>query len=309
MYRSILVPLDGFATAERALPVAERLARKSGAQLHLAHVLDLLVFPPYARGGPTPEWWNGGAVKLAQAYMDDLKRQLTSKGLRVSVVVLQEPIASSLLDHARLVEADLIIMTTHGRSPAQRLWLGSVADQLARSSFCPTLFLRAAEVVPAARTEDPFQHILVPLDGSALAEGVLPVARALARAEAARITLLSVLIPQPLAVPALSTANTAELVMTPIDPIEELRSRREYLDLMAHGIEEPGVSLRTEVLLDGSSPALAILDYAKRNRADLIALSTRGRGGVRRLLLGSVADKVLRAGEMPVLLFRPDEDA
>lgn len=308
MYRSILVPLDGFATSERAMPVGERLARKSGAQLHLAHVVDLFVFPPPPHAQhPTPGWRNGGMEKAAHAYLQDCMQKLRSKGLRGSAAILQKPIARSLLEHASRVEADLIIMTTHGRSPGQRFWLGSVADELARSSFCPILFLRAAEVVPEARNEDSFHHILVPLDGSALAEGVLPAARELARTESAKITLLSVLNP-PLAMPALTPGNTVELVV-PIDPVEDLSSRRDYIDMLMTRFAEDGLSLSGEVQIHGSTPAVAILDFAKRNSVDLIALSTRGQGGLRRLLLGSVADKVLRAGETPVLLFRPDEPA
>jgi nucleotide-binding universal stress UspA family protein len=310
MYQSILVPLDGFSTAERALPVAERLARRSGARLHLAHVLDLLVFPPYAGESPTPKWWGGEAITLAEKYLEGIKQTLMVKpGLQVTSQVLQEPIAPSLLRYAQEVEADLIVMTTHGRGPFQRFWLGSVADELARSASCPTLFLRAAEVVPAERAKDPFQHILVTLDGSTLAEGVLPVARELARVDNAQLTLASVLMPQPMMVPALAGASGVELVINSVDPVAEARSRTDYLEMIAKGIEAPGLLPNTEVIVDGNSAATAILEYARANGVDLIAMSTRGRGGVRRLLLGSVADKVLRAGEIPVLLFRPDENA
>lgn len=310
MYRSIMVPLDGFATAERALRVAARLARASGAQLHLVHGLDLLVFPPYVGNDPTPEWWSGRAVELAQDYLDKIAARVRiESGREVSTAVLQEPIAPSLLEHAGKVEADLIVTTTHGRSPVSRFWLGSVADQLARSAFCPTLFLRAAEVVPETRATDPFRHILVPLDGSTLAEGVLPVALELVRVERANLTLLNVHNPQMVALPSMAGPFSPELPMTYIDPGPAQQEARDYLEMIAVSIEEPGIEARQEVVLTSGSAATEILEFARANSVDLIAMSTRGQGGARRLLLGSVADKVLRAATVPVLLFRPDDDA
>lgn len=310
MYRSIMVPLDGFATAERALLVAARLTRRTGAKLHLVHVLDLLVFPPYAGAAPTPEWWTGRAIELAEDYLETLAARIRIEtSLEVSTAVLQEPIAPALLAFAQKVEADLIVTTTHGRSPVNRLWLGSVADQLARSSFCPTLFLRAAEVVPEERAADPFQHILVTLDGSALAEGVLPVALELVRVEGANLTLLNVHNPQSIVVPTMAGPFGPELAMTVLDPGPAEKQARDYIEMIGQSIEEPGIRPRQEVVTSMGSTAMEILEFARANNVDLIAMSTRGEGGARRLLLGSVADKILRAAAIPVVLFRPDDDA
>lgn len=308
MYHSIMIPLDGYPTAERAIPVAARLARNSGARLHFAQVVDLFSFPPYVKGPPDSSWWNGGAIRLAEDYLSNLAVHAISEfGIDVSTEVLEQPIAASLLKHAEQIQADLIVTTTHGKSGWQRMWLGSISDELARSSSCPTLFLRAAEVVPAERVNDRFEQILVPLDGSILSEAALPAVVSLARAENAQITLLTVARLRAVPMSALAAAgDTRAAVMFDLRAAEQ--DARDYLEMIAEGLEADGFATRREVLTGADSPAVEILDYARGHNIDVITMSTHGEGGVRRLLLGSVADKVLRASPKPVLLIRPREE-
>jgi nucleotide-binding universal stress UspA family protein len=305
VYRAIVVPLDGFATAERAVPVAARLARSSRAKVHLVHVVDLLAVPPYAEGAPSSEWWSGGAVRLAESYLQRLAEvSSTTYGVEFTTALLPEPIVSSLLSYADRVDAGLIVTTTHGKAPLQRLWVGSVADELARSATCPVLFLRASEVVPAERAEDRFRRILVPLDESPLSESVLPAALALAKAEQAGITLLTAWAPHPmwLATDALMPPP----VPTPPHTVQE--EVLAYLESVAATLRDDDMDVRTEVVNAGpGSVADAILEFERSNDIDVVALSTHGAGGLRRLLIGSVADKLLRASTKPVLLYRPEE--
>ena len=306
MYRAIVVPLDGFATAERAIPVAARLARASGARVHLVHAVDVLAFPSYAEGSPAAEWWNGGALRLAEAYLKRLAEENGSKySVTITTELLLEPVAPSVVSYVERIGADLIVSTTHGKSPLKRAWVGSVADELARTAPCPTLFLRASEVVPAERAEDPFTHILVPLDGSPLSESVLPAARELAKTEKARITLLNVWDLHPLLL------GTDGLVLPPPLPAyvtSTIDQARTYIERVAADFSRNGLTVQTEVVTaDAGSVAATILEYEREHDVDVLALSTRGAGGLRRLLLGSVADKILRTSTNPVLLFRPPE--
>jgi nucleotide-binding universal stress UspA family protein len=144
-----------------------------------------------------------------------------------------------------------------------------------------------------------YDEILVPLDGSVLAEAALPHARALSKAFDARVTLISVIEPatvisQPGMVgPVLSVSVDAEAEMTAL---------REYLDKIATNLRTEGIDVRIAVR-EGDS-ASEVVDYAAANREDIIVMSTHGRSGIRRWVYGSVADKVLRSANVPVLLIR-----
>ena len=144
-----------------------------------------------------------------------------------------------------------------------------------------------------------YQEILVSLDGSELAEAALPHARALAKAFDARITLLSVLEPlemypqQGLVGPVVSISMNVQ---------EELANLKQYLDGVAANLTKEGIAVRTEVR--EGDPASAICDYAEGNQMDIIVMSTHGRSGIQRWVYGSVADRVLRSAQVPVLLIR-----
>jgi nucleotide-binding universal stress UspA family protein len=309
MYRSIVVPLDGFPASEPVVPVAARLAYRSGALLHLAHVVDLLSFPPYSKGCSKAEWFNGRAVTLAADYMNRMAAWAREDcpDLEVSTTTLQEPTAPSLVEYAARVEADLMVMMTHGRTPYKRFWLGSVADQIARTAPCPVLFLRLKHARNSARLPKHFRKILVPLDGSAWSEAAVPVAQALGEIDNAEITLLTVLHPARVPVPALAVAAGADSTGAVIETCKD--AAREYLAHVADALSTPDSKPQTAWIKGSGSAGPAILEYAKKHSFDVIALSTHGQGGIRRLMLGSVADKVLRGAKMPVLVFHPDEDA
>ncbi len=142
-----------------------------------------------------------------------------------------------------------------------------------------------------------FKKILVPLDGSELAEAVLPQVRSIAQCTGAEIVLLRV-----------ATAPTYEYATPDAGMMEQVRQQiteevAEYLGHVARGLKEQGFTVTAEV---GRGPvADTILNCAEGLRVDLIAMSTHGRSGVARWLIGSVADRVVRASPVPVLLVRP----
>jgi nucleotide-binding universal stress UspA family protein len=291
MYRSILVSLDGSAFGEQALPVALSIARRVGASLNLVHV-----HVPYGMMYPDSMSPFGPAqdrqiIEHERAYLDETVKRLTSSStVPVTSTVLEGMVvAETLSGHA----ADLIVMTTHGRGPLSRFWLGSVADELVRRATVPVLLVRPQETPSAA--EPVFRHILIPLDGSILAEQVLEPATALGRLMEAKYTLLRVYGP-------VEESRLGPEVHRLEPPTEELRKAAQaYLDGVAERLRRQGHTTQTQVAF-GQHPPSVILDVAQSHAVDLIALETHGRRGVARLLLGSVADKVLRGAVTPVLI-------
>lgn len=309
MYKTVLVPLDGFVTAEDALPLAGRIARASQARIHLVHAVDLMTRPPYGEAVPSAEWWSGGANKYAEEYLQRIVADLIDLyDVRVTRALVDAPAAASLMDEADRVRADLLVMTTHGRTAASRFWLGSVADQVIREYEAPLLVLRSNEQTNPLAGVKPLRKILVPLDGSRLAEQILPHARTLARVDHGALTLLHVATPQwtPVSVlPFVYAAESAPIAAAETD-FEE--PAREYLDDLAITGKSAAEQF-TDVRVSDAPAALAILDYAAAHDFDAIAMTTHGHGGLRRLLLGSVADKVVRGAQVPVLVYRPRSDS
>ena len=295
------MPLDGSRLAEQALLPALTLARLAPAHLRLVHVLDA-VHSMFEIEGPEGLELRVAARSNAQSYLDRLAAMHNKAPLRdISVNVVEGTPAPCILEEARTWQADLIVMSTHGHGPLDRAWLGSVTDAIVRESHSPTLVIRALdESAPAS--VPPFAHILIPLDGSALAEQVLAPARALARLTGARITLLQIVHPWVRATRPMAAAR----------PLPGLRKReierrcaqaRTYLAQTAARLEHADIA----TVVAESTDAREIEQYARQHNVDLLALATHGRSGLKRITLGSVADKLIRGGSAPVLVLRPRE--
>lgn len=307
---TILVPLDGSELAEQALPLAIALARASDAELHLMHV-----FVPYAARTDMP----GATMEMAEIERR-LEEQSTEYLRSVTERVAAElpahvhadpvrtrPIRSpysesvAVVDRLRRAAArlhpDLMVLATHARGGLGRAWLGSVADALIRRVNVPTLLVHPREGagVPAKV----FDHIVVPLDGSQLAEESIAIATRLASLGNTRVTLLRVVVPQ------LVLGQPSVVMQFTVDQLENYqREATRYLDEVADRFRSVTPGIETAVIM-AASPPRAILDWAEQSGADLIAMSTHGRSGFRRFMLGSVADKVVRGSSIPVLLTRP----
>jgi len=310
MYRLILVPLDGSKLAEQALPLALGIARRAGAMLQVAQV-HVALAPMYAEAvlafDNAPD---NGVKQRERGYLDRLVRHLGEvSAVPVECALLEAPIAEAVSDQAKLAGVDLVVMTTHGRGRLARFWLGSVADELVRRLPIPILLLRPQETSADLTGEPTFQHILVPLDGSPLAEQILEPAVALGSLMVADYTLLRVIRPM-----VMGPYDPADSLAGQIDPAavqqlqrlyEEEKSQAEgYLERIAEGLRARSLRVRTRVVVH-DQPAVGILEEIKAHRADLVALATHGRSGLPRLVLGSVADKVVRGTTVPVLLQRP----
>ena len=299
MFTSILVPLDGSAFAERALPVALALARRSQARIELVHVDDPRI---YASGAPIPDPRLDNETRTALHHaLAALAGQLAARhASQISFTCLEGPVARTLEQYIAASGPDLVVMSTHGDSGLSRAWLGSVADHLVRRSSVPILLVRPG-ATGAAHGEPLFRRILVPLDGSTLAEQALEHAVTLATPGETSFTLLQVVVPMPV------LAQPYPATTLPIDREDLERREREvqtYLERLRGELAENGFDAAATVLAHRSI-ARGILEYVRKHEVDLIVLATHGRGGVARLLLGSVADKVLRGARTPLLIYHP----
>jgi nucleotide-binding universal stress UspA family protein len=295
--RSILVPLDGSSVAEQALPVAMAIAERARCKIKLVLVHQPLFGiepgPAFTKMELAMEKANRDYLRSVVArYRERLGRALTS-------AVLEGPVAATLARYGRELSADLMVMTTHGRGGIRRAWLGSVADQLIRTSEVPILVVRADGHDQASSVN--LGEILVPLDGSPLAEAVLEPVIALARLWDAEISLIQVVSPVILTSdPLLPFPNGYS------DQIMRMRreAAQDYIRDVAERLREAGVKA-SGVAVRGGAVAETLLDLARPERVGLVATATQGRGGVRRFVLGSVADKLVRGAEVPVLVVRP----
>mgnify|MGYP000976197928 CR=1 FL=1 len=287
MLARMLVPLDGSVPGERALPFATRLARSTGAHLYLLHVLP----KPFE---PRHPWIDADVA----ARLEDLARLLRGLGLQATArtVVSNEP-SEAILDAAVDPPADLIVMSTHGRSGIGRWLYGSVADAVLRGADAPVLLIPATSDHPWP--EDRPLKILVPLDGSDHSEAALEPAHLLRQTLSGELLLLRVV-------------DKSDDVSWRFDPVAftmrevppmELEHAQEYLTTIASAAGADTASVGTFV--EVGDPASAISRVARQEGVDLIVMATHGRTGLARLTLGSVATATLQRAHVPVLLVRP----
>lgn len=301
MYQKMLLPLDGSELAEESLWYAKGIAGRLGLEVVLLHVA--------ARNHPNSA--------MHRAYLDQVCERLrgaladmpaAAGGRRATVrgeVATGYP-SDEILRCAGEMDIDLILMATHGRSGVRRWVLGSVADKVLRSAAQPVLLVRAGMPRGAGYDTWSAPKLLAPLDGSELAELVLPhVAFMAAREQGAEAEIVLVGVCEPLVLPPVTAPETTVNWGAVGDEYLSKcrRSTQKYLDRVQKELADVGLKVRVEVL--DNDPAGAIVDYAASNRADLIIMATHGRSGIGRWAYGSVAQKVLHGASSPILLVRP----
>ena len=307
MYAKILVPLDTSPFSEQALTRAVAIARATMAQLHLVLVHSPPAYP--VDGGALVGL---GLLEQERAYFDgfmqgaaaDLERR---HGLKVHTALLDGPVVESISAYAREQGMDLIVLATHGRTGLSRAWLGSVADGVVRHATMPVLMVRPKEHAPGQTHEgdgDLFKRVLVALDGSETAERIIEHAYALGASAGATYFLVRVVPPVPLPVPNYGVPNLVAAIVPDPEATEHLvADARDDLGRVARGLRARGASTVDIRVHVASSAGPVLADLARACDADLIAMTSHGRGASR-LLMGSVADKVLRGTDCEVLLYR-----
>jgi nucleotide-binding universal stress UspA family protein len=278
MFERILVPLDGSETAEAALAYVALLPSE---QVRLLAVesdrADLTAVCTAARD--------------CRAYLEGVAVPLREQGRDVDTLVAFGNPAEQIL--ALAAAADLVVMGSHGHGGVKRFVLGSVADEVARHAPVPVLIVRCEQGSPPAVR---VTRIVVPLDGSELAEQAVSVAAGLADDLGVPVHLLRVLDVDALRATVQAGSHAAAAYMRSQEEVQ--RYAEEYLAEQAQHLRNQNLTATAEVLT--GSPAVTLLDAMRPD--DLVVMTTHGRGGVRRMLLGSVADKLVRAAAAPVLL-------
>jgi nucleotide-binding universal stress UspA family protein len=299
MFRTILLPLDGSELSESAIPYAEAIARSSLAKLVLARAA--LAFTPSLTD---PARGQLEAIQEAETYLQRLAGRLTERGVATEVAVPYGPAAEMILLEARLNQADLIVLASHGRTGPGRALLGSVADQVVRQAAAPVLLIPASADRSAIDQCEP--RIMVALDGSGPGEAVLGPAGELASTLGGRLLLLDV---AKSSIPGESVpAPRAVILKIETGEAPHARDKAEgYLDRLASGLRATGCPVEINVVT--GDPATEIVAEAKAQRADIVALTTHGRGGLARLVKGSVAEALLGQTRLPLLLQRRAEAA
>lgn len=289
MLSTILVPLDGSALAEQALPFAERVARAARARVILTRVV-----PAYSGAATSVE---GGEALAARENLEKIASRLRRAEISVAVTVPEGDAAGQTVGAIAALGVDLIVMSTHGRSGIGRWLYGSVADAVIRLANVPVMLVPPHMSLPWPT--DRRLRIIVPLDESPLSEAVLGPALEFATRLDAELLLVEVV-----AWPPVVYSDPIELLAYDLD--EQVAGARGYLANVATRLRERGASVRWRAEV-GPTPAATIVQLARDEHADLIAMATHGRSGVARVVLGSTTTGTLQHAGVPLLIVRPTE--
>lgn len=283
MLKKILGPLDGSALADQALPYAITLAQATGGQIFLRGVLR-------AAEPLTPK---DEAVIDLVSVVDRVSAAGVPVESRLMGQGYPEQVAECIIEAAAEQQADLIVMATHGYSCLGRWFHGSVADEVMREAAAPVLLVPAS--TERAWPSDRPLRVMMPLDGSDLARTALEPAAELAAALSAELYLLRVV--ETLAY------EYADPTFVPIEPEAEWATAQRYLTEVASPLLARGLAVATQVEL--GEPTALIDSVARQRQIDLIVIARPGRGGLSRLLMGSVATSLLHRAHRPIWLIGP----
>lgn len=295
MFKNLLIPLDGSSLAEAILPAAKSLGQHLGAQVTLLHVVEPSA--PATIHGDT----HLGNAPDAQSYLERIAQQFRGAGVEVNWhvdVVERGNVPKTIFAHTAELNADLVMLTSHGESGLRGLVFGSIAQQVLQSGKVPVFMVRPEN----AHSEFAPKTILVPLDSSELYEPALYLAAELAHYYGAALHLVVV-------VPTLSTlsparAATGILLPSSTKAMLDLAQNGavEYLQKKVNELKARGLTVSAEV--ERGATAAKILEAAQRTGVDLFVMATHGRAGLDAFWEGSVAPQILSHAKAPVLLLR-----
>jgi len=291
----MLIPLDGSNIAEKVLPYARSLARSLKIPVELMAVTEILTLT--AGKAHHLDSLVDAAILRNQEYLEKISQTFT--GVSVNYTVEAGAPEEAIITKAALDKGTLIAMATHGRSGVKRWLLGSVAEKVLRGSSNPLLLVRADE---EAKTEGEvtLSQIIVALDGSELAETVLPSVAELAKAINLKVTLL-----RSYTLPPIIGGYGGYIPDLNLNALkaESKKDAVSYLDNKVQQLRNQGLNDVTPLTSEGEA-AETIIELARRSPNSLIAMCSHGRSGVMRWMLGSVTEKVVRHSGDPVLVIR-----
>lgn len=303
-YGRILLPVDGSPLAEEALPAAMAFARRAGIRGKIILVrVSRAEYTVYSRGGPFEI--PSGMPQEAEEYLITLKEEILAQGVSVETVNPDGDAALSIVDVANERHADLIILITHAREGMSRLVHGSVADRVLHGASVPVLLLKHGEPLTRIFSAAKQLQLLVPLDGSAVAESVLPQAIALAQQLNAAITLMCSLNLPDLNLAVRGRAASANAMIRGMIP-NERRAVFKYLEQVQQRLQTQSISTVITITEGGAAEDIAAQAKAleEAGKPTIIVMATHGRSGIGRWLYGSVAGAVLHLADVPLFVIR-----
>jgi nucleotide-binding universal stress UspA family protein len=312
MYKSMLIPADGSKLAESAFSYAEELAARLDTKVTILHVVD----PRESEMLPMHRAYVDRSSETVSRRISEVQKKLGKKSEReapdVSGDVVTGHAAEEILSYMREKGIDLIVMSTHGHTGIRHWVVGSVADKLLQASPVPLLLVRSASAEKGGFEKWTDITVVVPLDGSALAESVLPHVQALG--QQVDNDMLDVVLIRVCELPPVPVVAGPQIPINyPIDyktlMDESLESCRritkQYLAGIENHLKQAGLRVRSEPIEETKlTVAEEIVEYANKIPFSLIVMATHGSSGVRRWAYGSVAHKVLMGSSSPVLLVR-----
>ena len=307
MYTRILTPLDGSQLSEQALPYTHSLAAGLSLPVTLLHAIEpeVITIPQMLNPSLHMEEMTAHRLRHASDYANPVAASLRNHGLEAALELPQAEPAAAIVDEASKDLGTLIVMSSHGRSGLARWWMGSVADKVLHLTGNPLLVIRSSSQ-PNAPPQASFDRLTVPMDGSDLAEQILPHVVYLSSAMGLAVDLVRVNPSRDEYYRSLSLGPAEGTHMAP--SYEEYTASMDgtsgaYLSDLKERLSQQGVaSVETQLLHGPAAEAIADLSAATPN--NLVAMTTHGRSGVSRLMLGSVAERVVRQSGDPVLLIR-----
>jgi len=322
MFERILVPLDGSARAERSIPVAAHIARVTNGTVVLVQIATLpFTYSPYLGSATYADEVIEADLSEVKRYLNSLANSEPLAGIKTTTKAILGSAAPEILSTALSYNIDLIVMTSQGRTGMKRWMLGSVAQKIARYSAVPVLVLHEKGPLPIGPHLDARpMRALVPLDGSTLAKAVIEPAAQLVAA---------------LASPGEGSLHFMRVVKPPTsqelrmasdhgtgESLEEnkLHRAKTYLNSITDQLHDSPLALLslsiTWSVAVVQDVAHAIIQMAENGedaegagafgRCDLIAIATHGRGGLQHWVMGSIAERVLGATKLPILIVRPE---
>ena len=299
MYRNIMVPVDGSSFSKEAVFQGLRIASKCGATLRLVRVSA----PPVFNASPdsftleSESHRQARAAELADLYCIAAECRAHST-VNVTASLQHGPVLESLISYAHRTRVDLIVMRSHARKGLARAWFGSIADGLIRKSSIPILVVRPPTLAAATDGSFGFRRVLVPLDGSTLAEESLAAAAAFARIDRAQLILLRIIVPA-----KLHDEHALWAAHGPAGANDAADAER-YLNSLLASTADRSMDIRRRIVISDDVPG-AILRVAEGEQVDMIAIATRGHGAIARAANGSVADRVMREAQMSAMVLHP----
>ena len=286
MLKKILLPLDGSVEAESPLPYIKDFTHRFNSKLHILGV---------AIGSKRRK-----VNQLLTDYIQETAANLNREGLPTKSHIRYGHAGEQILSFAKENAVDSIVMATHGRSGITRWWIGSLAENIIAESTIPVLLTRSKQLKETeVNKSKTFQHMLVPLDGSHISESALNFAESIALKLGASISLLHIV----------HSFNSLGFDIPGYDL--KIMNRKmndagkKYLKSILERLHKKGIESTSKVM--AGNAASAIIEYTKEKKVDLIIMSTHGRSGIARWILGGVAEKVLRESALPLWLVRSPE--